>query len=348
LLYHKIDMKANGGAGKVIEKAVPILENAKLSKSQMMACKHANGYDWWLLKQGANTNTVYTFLITKDTVMLDTIQTFPQPVFGYYDLYGQSCFNSNGSKYAFASGGVNSHGDKLFIADFDRCYGIISNVNSFHAPLHNTNTTLDTLYPGEKDTMITGLCFSPSDSFLYVSKSFNIYQYELTQTDSSLAWYHVQHGPDTAFRTYAQLYLGSNNRIYIGKRDGVLSTNSVIDNPNIKGIGCGFCKQCIKVDTTWYYTQSLANMPNFNMPKKEPCYPMYIGQFNTNHGWSIYPNPSNTIVYIRNQDKKRKELYNSIGQMILTTIENEIDVSRLERGVYYLKVNDEVKKVVVE
>jgi hypothetical protein len=43
-----------------------------------------------------------------------------------------------------------------------------------------------------------------------------------------------------------------------------------------------------------------------------------------------------------------KQLYNSVGQLIISTKENEIDVHNLSRGIYYLKVGNQTKKVVVE
>ena len=42
------------------------------------------------------------------------------------------------------------------------------------------------------------------------------------------------------------------------------------------------------------------------------------------------------------------EIYNSIGQLIISTKENEIDVHNLSKGMYYLKVGNQTKKVVVE
>jgi hypothetical protein len=41
-------------------------------------------------------------------------------------------------------------------------------------------------------------------------------------------------------------------------------------------------------------------------------------------------------------------LYNSVGQMVLRTKENVFDVSNLSTGVYYLRVENQVVKVVVE
>ena len=43
LLYHEVDMTANGGQGKVTKRMVPLIQHAKLSKTQMMACRHGDG-----------------------------------------------------------------------------------------------------------------------------------------------------------------------------------------------------------------------------------------------------------------------------------------------------------------
>ncbi|MBK6331152.1 MAG: hypothetical protein IPF62_11810 [Bacteroidetes bacterium] len=80
LLYNVIDMKVNGGAGKVVKRMLPLMENAELRKTQMMACRHSNGKDWWLLKQGGDSNTIYKFLFQQDTVINYGFQKFDYPV----------------------------------------------------------------------------------------------------------------------------------------------------------------------------------------------------------------------------------------------------------------------------
>ena len=352
LLYNVLDMNANAGMGKVMQKNVPLISNTELARVGMMACRHANGYDWWLLKQGFDTNIVYTFLVTKDTIELIHKQGFAEPRFGLYDFFGQSCFSNDGSKYAFATGGVNSDGDKLFLADFDRCTGLLSNPKSLHAPLHTSNTILDSLYPGEKDTMITGLAFSPNDNFLYISKSFNIYQYELSEPDSSLAWYHLQHGPDTVLLysgMYGQLGNGIDKRIYIGKQAGGGTQNSVIDFPDLKGSACGFCRKCLRVDTAHWGTQSLANMPDFNLGPLSPCWPLENSQLVVgSKQLEVYPNPASTIFYIKNAEGNKKELYSVLGELLFSTKADEINVSHFASGIYYLRSENEVKKVIIE
>jgi acetyl esterase/lipase len=68
---------------------------------------------------------------------------------------------------------------------------------------------------------------------------------------------------------------------------------------------------------------------------------------------SIFPNPASNFIDVRCQiSVVRKELYNSLGQLILSTSENKIDVQHLSKGIYMLKLDiggkKLFKKVVVE
>jgi surface protein len=66
----------------------------------------------------------------------------------------------------------------------------------------------------------------------------------------------------------------------------------------------------------------------------------------------IYPNPAHDKIYISSKlyaiQNTKKELYNTLGQVILTTNENEIDVSNFVKGVYYVRCGRFVEKVIVE
>ena len=57
LQLHIVDMNMNGGHGKVIKKQM-LLNDVPLSRTQMMACRHADGKSLWLLKQGKDSNKV--------------------------------------------------------------------------------------------------------------------------------------------------------------------------------------------------------------------------------------------------------------------------------------------------
>ena len=342
LQYHVVDMKANGGMGKVIQKNIPLIENNEINNTGMMAVRHANGYDWWLLKEGFDTNKVYTFLVTKDTVLLDTIQYTGDNHFGYNGT-GQSCFSADGSKYAMVKG-LNS---KLFLADFDRCYGILSNPKIIKTPIDSNTHPFYIL-----DSINTGVCFSSNNKYIYLTQDFHVYQYEYDEPDSTLAWYKVIRGADTTlqqFGGYSQLYRGIDNRIYIGKYGGTGTQNSVIDYPDLKGSACGFCRKCLRCDTCWGYTSTPPNMPDFNLGAKT-CYPegLLTPLKKDPEPLNVFPNPSSTLFYIHNKKGKKKELFNCAGVLVFSTTKDEIEVSRLAKGFYYILCEGASKKVIVE
>ncbi|MEZ5046833.1 MAG: hypothetical protein R2831_07550 [Chitinophagaceae bacterium] len=81
--YHIIDMNANGGMGKVVQSKIPLIENGYLGNTEMMAVRHANGRDWWLLKGRYNKGTdnvigYHTYLVSGNGVKEYGIQYFPR------------------------------------------------------------------------------------------------------------------------------------------------------------------------------------------------------------------------------------------------------------------------------
>ena len=68
----------------------------------------------------------------------------------------------------------------------------------------------------------------------------------------------------------------------------------------------------------------------------------------------VYPNPTSSILNITSTGNEfylvgmKKEIYNSIGQLIFTTNENILDVTAYSQGVYYLKCDGQVVKVIVK
>jgi hypothetical protein len=349
LLYHVVDMTANGGAGKVVEKNKVLLSHTELHKTMMQACRHSNGVDWWLLKQGRyGSNEIIRFLVTKDSISGPYIQQFNEPSYVTYDLTGQFTFNADGSKFAAVQGNTN----KLFLADFDRCTGELYSPQIFNVPLDSTSKPyLDSI--GYRDSLSTGVCFSPNGQFLYISKSFNLYQFEYNELDSSNAWYRVMHGPDTtfhAFEYYGQLKLGPDQRIYIGKYGGSFKQLSVIDKPNEKGLACSFCRKCLRIDNGGGGSTAPPNMPDYTLgPSNKTCWPLATNQLsNLNEALEVYPNPSSSVFYFKNKHGKKKELFTMLGELLFTTTKDEIDISRYTKGVYYLRCEHAVRKVVVE
>nr|MBP6314119.1 T9SS type A sorting domain-containing protein [Chitinophagaceae bacterium] len=352
LQYNIVDMNANGGLGSVIIKNKLILQGVAIHKTMMQACRHSNGIDWWLLKQGEyDTNRIYRFLVKVDTIEGPWIQNFEQPKYPAMDLAGQYAFNKEGTKFASIQG--QGHMNKLFLADFDRCTGELNNPKVINIPIDSTtNPMLDNA--GSLDSVNSGVCFSPNGQFLYISKWWNIYQYEFLEADSALAWYNVKHGPDTTlqkFQYYGKLGLGFDNRIYIGNYGGTAKQSSVIDKPDIKGVGCQFCRKCFRLDSAVIFAvTSPPNMPDYNLgPSGQVCWPLGSSEIGDKRSeMEVWPNPASTRLYIKTESKEKRELYNSVGQLLFTTKENEIGVSRYASGVYYLKCGNMVVKISIE
>jgi hypothetical protein len=343
MIYSVIDMNANGGTGKVVQRMIPFATNGQFRKTQMMACRHSNGKDWWLLKQAGDSNRIHKFRFTQDSVYNEGYQQFDEPVWGTWDIYGQSCFSTDGSKYASSSHG--SSNGKVFLADFDRCLGVLSNPKVITMP---TGSQYNPGAPSDSEKLAKGVAYSPDNNFLYVIGQFNIWQFDFA--DSS--WFHVA-GMDTTFiqfTHYDASYYGADGKLYIGNFHGTSKQMSRIDNPDVKGAGCNFCPRCLRLDSVYYYggAGTPPCMPNYSLGA-DSCWPVGITQYiNEKTQLEVYPNPTSSTLYIKSSSNSKRELFNSIGQLLFTTKENEIDVSKYSKGVYYLKVASKFKKIIIE
>ncbi len=375
LSYSEVDMKENGGWGKVVKKHVVFYTDTTqlgLSKTQMMACKHANGEDWWVLKQAQDTNRVLTFLVTKDSVYFHGSKLYPGPDFGKYDNSGQSMFSQDGTKYATScrmsdernwallnQSNPFRYNGQVFLADFDRCTGKLSNEKVIQVPNQNAQVPSN---PNELDHSTQGLCFSPNGRFLYIAMWATIMQYDTQDPDSATAWYRV-FGMDTTygiFWPYSNLGLGPDNRLYVGRINNWLDAMSVIENPDVKGAGCNFCRLCVRFDSTIYptYVVGPPNMPNYDLGVLEPCWPLGNEELAMpEKEFVVYPNPANNLLTIQcngmNEKEHEVKIYNLFGELVykkrfLKDISYQIDVSNLPKGLYVIQVNEMSKKLLIE
>jgi hypothetical protein len=361
LEYHIVDMNANNGKGKVLEKRKQLMFNERLNIVGMQACKHSNGYDWWLLKQAEQDSTVvFRFLVKADTIIGPEKQIFKLGNLGIWNNVGQSSFSTDGNKYCYSYGKK----DKLLIADFDRCTGMLSNMKVVKIPLDSTKDPFDAIPQYFRlDSNVVGTCFSPNDSFIYLTKEYNVYQYEIYNTDSATAWYHVQYGPDTAlagFGYYSQMVRGIDNRIYIGQGSGNFGALSVIDKPNRKGVQCVYCKRCLRDNNGWYSPTAPSNMPDFTLgAKPELCWPTSIenAELKIENAIKAWPNPASTILNVESGQMEMGdviEVYNNVGAMVMSVpVKNTgkmhtINIERLGDGLYLVKSKYGVVKFLKE
>jgi hypothetical protein len=353
LLYHDVDMNTNGGAGKVVKKIQEFGVGGRFCYNGMSACRHANGKDWWVIKECFDSLAFYTYLCTSEGIIDSGIQWFSNLPVPYMNPFeNQISFNHQGTKMLVAGMGYINWLDvdnksKLKLFDFNRCTGKLSNYTYHELPLHDTTKP-------EYDLALSGGCFSPNDSFVYVTLGEHIAQYQVNSPDSLSGWVIVG-GMDTTtseFQGYANVYPGVDGKIYIGNWNGTSNQMSVINKPNFKGAACEFCPRCLRFDTVYNYPgiTTPPNMPNYAMgADSSSCWPLSNVQLAiSNEQLNVYPNPAFNELRIENGKLKTKELYNYTGQLLFITAENKIDVSKYPRGLYFVKCGTEVIKVLLE
>lgn len=148
-----IDMSLNGGLGAVLNKNT-VLYHDSMAPGRIVACRHANGRDWWITVRKLHSQQLVEFLYSPSGIS--------GPYFQNLSLQrdfngGQSAFNPQGTKYAYFEA-IRG----LEVADFDRCTGQLSN--------RVYCNIIDTIYYG------AGVCFSPNGRFLYVATVERVYQ----------------------------------------------------------------------------------------------------------------------------------------------------------------------------
>jgi len=123
-----IDMSASFGHGIVLEKNIPVIETL-MTAGQLTSVKHANGTDWWIRTGGDQNNLYYALLLTQEGVMRPFIQSIGYPSSYNGSRGGQANFSPDGTKYI-----RYSNSDGVFLFDFDRTTGQLSNFRHLLTP----------------------------------------------------------------------------------------------------------------------------------------------------------------------------------------------------------------------
>jgi hypothetical protein len=274
------------------------------------------------------------------------VQAIPYPFRGYSDVFGQMQFSQDGKRWASTRSDMPGTGE-VYVADFDRCTGMLSNFNIITVGGQSTGFPVGDI---QSDTTNLGLCFSPNGQQLYISRYSHVMQYQFANNA-----FHKVCGMDTTYNNFAgytSLGLGADNRIYLGHFHGTSKQMSVIDNPDGQGAGCNFCQKCLRSknpQTIYGLLKNPPNMPNYEIGADLPCWPLSSGEVSEfRDKLEVYPNPASSNIYIKTESKGKRELYNSVGQLLFSTDTNEIDVSKYASGIYYMKVKNAISKVIIE
>ena len=240
LFYSKIDMQLNGGLGMVTSKN--ILLNNLQAFDGLLAFRHGNGRDWWLIfkpegNQNPPNNDFFVYLISPSGIS----QPIHQSV-GYIitTAGGTISFSKNGDKIL-----MTDWKNLIQVFDFDRCTGLISNPIIVE-PEH--------VESGEH----FGNCFSPNGNVIYVTHMLDganydsrLYQYDLNAANISASRETLYYAQVPA--SLAALRLAPDNKVYLSMGyyayyfpfpDSMYyseNTNlSVVNKPDSVGSACDF------------------------------------------------------------------------------------------------------------
>jgi hypothetical protein len=268
--YSTINYKANNDSGIVIQKNVQL--NNFPAFDALMAVRHGNGRDWWLIFQRYTTsltpfNSFYVFLASPSGVSSPTIQNIGslRKTGG-----GHLIFNSDGSQFAQCSWlGM------IELYNFDRCSGTITST----IPIETEPAMAP--YPH----WYSSCAFSPDDSKLYVLEYSQVnppphylWQYDLNSANIAASKTAIDSLPGTPYGV-GQIKLAPDGKIYMTTFDQTfgwpypdtstayttINNNlSVINFPDSLGAACDFQPFSFNLGTGRSYF-GLPNNPDYEL-----------------------------------------------------------------------------------
>ncbi|MDQ3141148.1 MAG: hypothetical protein M3Q56_02755, partial [Bacteroidota bacterium] len=244
--FYVLDLKyliINIDSNSVIKKGVVVHDT--LNEGCLSACKHANGRDWWIILNKANTNIFYKFLITDSgIVFIDKQAIGPQFIEGV----GQALFSPNGEYFAIYESISNREGAYFYLYNFNRCTGSISELQNSHI--------------GKMG--LGGISFSPDSKLFYHSSGLLLSQTSIQQANPLDAFEEIEIITDQTpwGSQYFIHQLGPDGRIYISNAYSNFVIHR-INKPNERGVDCLPRSNSFVLKTLG--RRGVPNMPNFRL-----------------------------------------------------------------------------------
>jgi hypothetical protein len=342
LYYSILDMNANNGLGKVFNKKSLILSDT-LDIGKLTAVRHGNGRDWWMLVNESNTNRFYQILINPLGVHVMGTQT----IGGAHKAgLGQSVFSPDG-RFFVSCTGTFSNNTWLYIYDFDRCTGLLSNQRI-------------KFFTDAAESL--GVAISANSRFLYYTLYKKIFQFDLSSVDifPSQKTVAVYDGSQNPFgSTFFLAQLAPDNKIYINCNNGE-NVMHVIHDPDKEGLSCNVEQHGIQLPC--YNSFSIPNFPNYRLYDMagSPCDTLGIdgpvvdvaSPEENKLQLKVWPNPFHERLAISlsaGLPNPVFRLYDMTGRLMLRRALavgiNEIETDGIEAGIYFWQVNTGHEKI---
>ncbi len=328
LLYSFLDLNANSGQGEVIEKNIEFFFDEYLLGSYLTAIHHANAEDWWIIDLKETENEYFTFLLDSTGISLIHSQEIGGDRFYDAASSGTAKFSSDGTKYCHFN-----YGDQLWIYDFDRETGLLSNADEIII-----NDTLPQVFSSVE--------WSANSRFIYVACKFYLYQID-TWNNNEVELISEWSGLSDPFaNTYWLMVQGPDCRIYLRSTNGTDSWH-VIHYPDEKGQECGFQEASVRPPNGGTFG-NWPNHPRWRVDEEEKCDPSIISMLGQPVYYveqiKIYPNPAQNFIKLElpSIGKGEIEIYNTNGQLKEkrkwdSTNNETISLLHFPSGMYFLE-----------
>ncbi|MFK7972371.1 MAG: M43 family zinc metalloprotease [Bacteroidia bacterium] len=251
--YSIVDMQLDGGLGDVTAvKNVPLISSVT---EKMVAVRHSNGTDVWLIVHGWGNDLFYAFLITCGGIQTQSIVSQASPVFAP-GTGGLALNNALGQMAASPDGTMLATGHYLsgfvHVYNFDAASGQISNRYSFQGRAEPPNNFIST-------NGIYGVSFSPNSRYLYTLCGFcgNKYSQFDLQAGGGIVGA-VQASQDIITTRQSALQLGPDGRLYSAQSN--TSFLHVVPQPNSAGFAGNYLPNAVSLS---FRTNRVGGLPGF-------------------------------------------------------------------------------------
>jgi hypothetical protein len=357
--YSLVNINMRAGLGDIdnTQKNVLIYSNDTVC-TPLIAIRHANGRDWWIIQRKAGIKGYIKLLLTPNGISFVGLQSIGTELWSWFSA-GEFAVNSSGDQIALSMwdplGPSNQYEHSTIeVIDFDRCSGELS-----HPQI---------LSP----TVCWSLSYSPNGKYLYYCTYDTFYQVKgldgstaITQApvavnpfyndsteetlESSFTWGYQELGPDGKIYVSMVPYYSPNISYQFENMN--LCT---IDSPDIEGNGCNFSFNTFNLGGK-RSGAGLPNMPNYNLGALEgsPCDTLNTAATIPTKSFpiNIYPNPAADFLHYQSDETVLCIIaYDVLGRnyqlqstsakpaLIQTSRENvSLDIRALPDGLYTIE-----------
>jgi hypothetical protein len=244
ICYSEVDMSLNSGFGAITaNKNIPL---SSPSTEKLCAVRDCNNQDVWVITHDWNSNLFRSWKVQSTGISVWAASFSGSVVNGIQQSsYGQLKASPDGTKllacyYGFAGSGMN----RVELYDFDNSTGFVTNAMTISTEIG-----------------AYGCEFSPNGQLIYASTNGgNLIQWNISSgvlsTIQSTRTLIFAGGP-----FIGSLQIGPDSKIYVARNTTSLS---VINQPNVAGIGCGFSNGTIS---------TLGRNSRMGLPNFAPFYP---------------------------------------------------------------------------